>query len=229
MGTPRGTTPPQRYNRPDRPDHRPGRSERGDRGERPAAQDYQQRSSPRPYADLDELDDEGEVAPASFTPADLAEDAKVGAEVLGKLLHHMQISAAVSPRQSEISEGEAEHWILEITGQDLGLLIGRRGETLASLQYITRLITSRELGRRANIVIDVEGYKARRETMLKRLAKKMAEQAIQRGRTVALEPMPPHERRIIHMVLRENPDVTTESVGEGDHRKVTIIPRRQRP
>ena len=79
---------------------------------------------------------------------------------------------------------------------------------------------------RANIVIDVEGYKSRREVMLRRLAKRMAEQAIQRGRTVSLEPMPPHERRIIHLTLRDNPNVTTESVGEGDHRKVTIVPRR---
>jgi spoIIIJ-associated protein len=64
--------------------------------------------------------------------------------------------------------------------------------------------------------------------MLRRLAKRMAEQAIQRGRTVSLEPMPPHERRIIHLALRDNPNVTTESVGEGDHRKVTIIPRRSK-
>jgi spoIIIJ-associated protein len=73
-------------------------------------------------------------------------------------------------------------------------------------------------------VLDVEGYKSRREEMLRRLAARMADQAIQLGRTVALEPMPPYERRIVHLALRNNPDVHTESVGEGEHRKVTIIP-----
>jgi spoIIIJ-associated protein len=107
------------------------------------------------------------------------------------------------------------------------MLIGRRGETLAALQYITRLIASRELQRRANIVIDVEGYKTRREEMLRRLATRMAEQAVQLGRTVALEPMPPYERRIVHLALRDNPQVRTESTGEGEHRKVTIIPQRR--
>jgi spoIIIJ-associated protein len=219
-----------RYERSDRPDGgRGNRSGRGeDRGERFGNNDRSnapRTPTPRPYADLDEIEDDYE-APVAITPADLVEDARVGAEVLSNLLKHMQIRAAVTPKQAETTEGEDEHWTLEITGQDLGLLIGRRGETLAALQYITRLIASRQLGRRANIVIDVEGYKARRETMLKRLAKRMAEQAIQRGRTVQLEPMPPHERRIIHMTLRDYPGVTTESIGEGDHRKVTIVPRR---
>jgi spoIIIJ-associated protein len=140
----------------------------------------------------------------------------------------MEVKAEVVAKSAESQSDEPQHWMLEIQGRDLGALIGRKGETLAALQYITRLIVSRDLERRANIVIDVEGYKARRETMLRRLAKRMAEQAIQRGRTVSLEPMPPHERRIIHLTLRDNPNVTTESVGEGDHRKVTIVPRRAR-
>jgi spoIIIJ-associated protein len=89
------------------------------------------------------------------------------------------------------------------------------------------LIASRELQRRANIVIDVEGYKTRREEMLHRLAVRMADQAVQLGRTVALEPMPPYERRIVHLALRDNPQVRTESIGEGEHRKVTIIPQRR--
>jgi spoIIIJ-associated protein len=116
-----------------------------------------------------------------------------------------------------------------VRGAELSKLIGRRGETLAALQYLTRLITSRRIGRRAYLVVDVDGYKARREAMLRRLAFRMAAQAIQRGRTVSMEPMPPHERRIIHLTLKDNPDVLTESVGEGDNRKVTIVPRRQQP
>jgi spoIIIJ-associated protein len=169
-------------------------------------------------------DDGGEVA---ISPADLAQDAKVGADTLQELLRHLEIDASVVAKAAKLEDSEPQHWTLEIQGRDLGALIGRRGETLAALQYITRLIASRDLERRANIVIDVEGYKSRREMMLRRLAKRMAEQAVQRGRTVSLEPMPPHERRIIHLALRDNPNVTTESVGDGDRRKVTIVPRRQ--
>ncbi|MBX3062074.1 MAG: Jag N-terminal domain-containing protein [Anaerolineae bacterium] len=204
-------------------DQRPQR-DRGDRSDRERRPYQPQQPARRPYADLDEDFDENEIVAA--TPEEMAEDARVGLDILRTILKNMQIRASVSTRQAQTSEGEAQHWVLDISGSDLGLLIGRKGETLAALQYITRLIASRQLGRRANIVIDVEGYKARRETMLFRLAKRMADQAIQRGRTVQLEPMPPHERRIIHMALRENPDVTTESIGEGDKRKVTIVPKK---
>ncbi len=159
---------------------------------------------------------------------ELAQDATVGAETLRELLRYLEVEAKVVARPAQSESDEPQHWTLEIQGRDLGALIGRRGETLAALQYITRLIASRDLERRANIIIDVEGYKSRREMMLRRLAKRMAEQAVQRGRTVSLEPMPPHERRIIHLALRDHPNVTTESVGEGDHRKVTIIPRRSK-
>ncbi len=76
------------------------------------------------------------------------------------------------------------------------------------------------------MVIDVEGYRARREQQLRRLARRMADQAIELGRTMVLEPMPPNERRIIHIELRDHPSVATESIGEGARRKVTIIPNR---
>ncbi|MEP7285180.1 MAG: RNA-binding cell elongation regulator Jag/EloR [Chloroflexota bacterium] len=174
---------------------------------------------PRPQ----QLDDDWTAD--SFSLEDLAEDARVGAETLQELLGYLKMDAKVVAHPTDSEDDEAQHWTLEIEGRELGALIGRRGETLAALQYITRLLASRDLERRVNIVIDVEGYKARRETMLRRLAKRMAEQAIQRGRPVILEPMPPHERRIIHLTLRDNPNVTTESVGDGDRRKVTIVPR----
>jgi len=170
--------------------------------------------------------DESWAEEGSLSDEELAEDARVGAETLQEILGYLQVDAKVIPKRAGAEDGEAQHWMLEIQGRELGALIGRRGETLAALQYITRLIASRDLERRARIVIDVEGYKSRREALLRRLAKRMAEQAVQRGRTVSLEPMPPHERRIIHLALRDNPSVTTESVGEGDRRKVTIVPRR---
>ena len=154
------------------------------------------------------------------------EEAAVGQVVLNELLERMRVRASVVVRRARPTrEGEAAPYVLDVTGGDLTRLIGRRGETLASLQYITRLITSRELQRRANIIVDIDGYKARRARMLRGLAMRMADQAVERGRTVSLEPMPPHERRIIHLALRDRDDVSTRSVGEGSARKVTIVPK----
>ena len=115
--------------------------------------------------------------------------------------------------------------MLDIKGRDLGILIGRRGETLRDLQFMTRLIVNRRLGYWPNIVVDVEGYKVRREEMLTGLALRMADKAVETQRTVILEPMSPYERRIIHIALSNHPQVTTESTGEGESRKVTILPR----
>ncbi|MBN1966684.1 MAG: Jag N-terminal domain-containing protein [Anaerolineae bacterium] len=182
-----------------------------------------------PVAEVEEDDGDqayvGEAEPVS--DSDMDDDARVGLATLEELLAKMHIKAEVVVYRAKASPGEEAPWVLQMRGRDLGVLIGRRGETLAALQYITRLIASRDLQRRANIVLDVEGYKSRREQMLCRLAKRMADQAIQLGRTVALEPMSPYERRIVHLALRDHPQVTTQSIGEGDHRKVTIIPNRR--
>jgi len=164
--------------------------------------------------------------PQPVGESEMDEDARVGLETLQELLERMHIRAQVEVFRAAAAEGETAPWVLQIHGQDLGVLIGRRGETLSALQYITRLIASRELQRRANIVLDVEGYKARREKVLQRLAQRMADQAVRTGRIVSLEPMPPYERRIVHLALRDRDDVSTESVGEGSRRKVTIIPQR---
>ncbi len=169
---------------------------------------------------LPEEDDDD--MPASVTTD---EDAEVGRVVLAEILEKMEIRATVEVRRADGTE-ENVPWLLNVVGTgDLNPLIGRRGETLAALQYVTRLITSRELQRRANIVVDVDSYKARRTSKLHELAMRMADQAIEQKRTVALEPMPPYERRIIHMALRTRDDVETRSVGEGEGRKVTIVPK----
>lgn len=158
---------------------------------------------------------------------DMDEDAKVAKVVLSELLEKMSIlrTQIVVRRAISSKEGENNPWLLDITGPDLSALIGRRGETLNALQYITRLIASRELQHRANIVVDAAGYKSRRSRMLHDLALRMADQAARSQRTVALEPMPPYERRIIHMALRTRDDVQTKSIGEGNARKVTIVPK----
>lgn len=156
---------------------------------------------------------------------DFEDDSRIGRATLAELLDYMHIQATIDAYRAEpADDGEDAPWVLDVKGPDLGILIGRRGETLNALQYVTRLIVSRELQRRANIVVDVEGYKTRRESTLRKLAQRMADQARKLGRTVSLEPMPPNERRIIHITLRDDMSVTTESVGVGDRRKVTIIP-----
>lgn len=169
------------------------------------------------------LEDMQEITDESL----MDEDVRVAKVVLGELLERMQIlrPEIIVRRAINSQEGETDPWLLDITGPNLNSLIGRRGETLNALQYITRLISSRELQHRANIVVDAAGYKAKRSRMLHDLALRMADQASRTKRTVALEPMPPYERRIVHMALRTREDVQTKSVGEGNSRKVTIVPR----
>ena len=166
------------------------------------------------------------IAVAYTDDKTVEDDAIVGKEVLAELLEKMSIKAEVTIQRTEPTrEGENAPWLLDVSGSNMSALIGRRGETLGALQYITRLIASRRLQRRANVIVDVAGYKSRRSDRLRQLALRIAEQAVKQGRTVDLEPMPPHERRIIHLTLRNRPDVTTRSVGEGKARKVTIVPK----
>ena len=112
----------------------------------------------------------------------------------------------------------------EIEGQDAGLLIGRRGETLQALQFLIRMVTNRQLGRKAYVVIDIEDYRERRVQMLRRLASRTAGRVASSGRDDSLEPMSPAERRIVHMALAGHPEVRTESEGEGNQRRVVIFP-----
>lgn len=142
------------------------------------------------------------------------------------LLERMKVKAdvKVSIQSSEDNEKRKVVWI-DVTGKDLSVLIGRRAQTLQALQYITALIVGKELGQHVPLVVDVEGFRSRRQNQLKRLANSMAEQAVKTGRRQVLEPMPANERRVIHIELRSHPQVFTESTGEEPNRKVTIIPK----
>jgi len=154
------------------------------------------------------------------------ESLQITQETVSELLQRMGIEARIEARWGEAdAPGKIRPLFLDIHGDDLSILIGRRGETLTALQYITRLIVGKELKRPVAVLIDIEGYRARREQQIRRLAQQMAKQAIETSQTMSLEPMPAYERRIVHIELRENPDVDTVSVGERDQRKVTIIPR----
>ena len=143
-------------------------------------------------------------------------------EFLQGLLDHMGLNAAIAG--SVLHDGDEPTYRLNITGDDLGILIGRRAETLDSIQYLARLVVNQRTHRWHRIEVDVENYKQRREQSLQRLARNMADRAVSEGHTIVLEPMPPRERRLIHLALRNRDDVRTESIGEGDERKVTIIP-----
>lgn len=176
--------------------------------------------------DDEDFDEDEDGASENEDDAEVTEeDAQVGKQVLQELLDKMGLDGIVEITQADATRpDENTHWVLNIDGKDTNRLIGKRGETLASLQYITRLIVSRKLQRRANLIVDAGGYKAKRSDRLRGLANRMADQAVRQKRTITLEPMPPHERRIIHLTLRKRNDVTTKSVGDGDNRKVTIEP-----
>ena len=152
---------------------------------------------------------------------------EVGREVLSEVLRLMGIRAAVETQLGyELAdEGEEPPVVLNITGEDLGILIGRRGETLRALQYLVRLMVSHRLKHWTNLVVDVENYLVRRRRSLESLANRVADQAVRTGRIQALEPMPAYERRLVHIALRKNPKVTTQSIGEGERRKVTVVPK----
>lgn len=163
-------------------------------------------------------------------PADEAEQLEqeqaTAMEIINALIEQMSVDATISASLTEPDDLTGRRMnVIEIQGDDLGVLIGPRGETLSSLQYIARLMVGHRLRQRANFVIDVEGYRKRREKALQRLAERMAQKALKRGRPIGLEPMPPHERRVIHMTLREHENVYTQSVGEGSRRKVRIVPK----
>ena len=156
-----------------------------------------------------------------------AQAAEMARDLLQGIIDHMDIKGEVVLRSgAELAdEGETPPFVLDVTGKDLGVLIGRQGETLQALQYLTRLMLSRRLERWEPVVVDVESYRERRRRSLHRLALRMAERVASSGRRVVLEAMPAYERRIVHLALRDHPEVMTKSVGDGDSRKVTIVPR----
>lgn len=169
---------------------------------------------------------EADKSEKSIAAAPTAEETEVAIEYVSKLLELMHVDASVSSRLSEPDDLTGRRLaILDVEGDDLGMLIGPRGETLDALQYVSRLMVGHRLQQRGHFVIDIDGYREQRQQALSRLAERMAGKAVKRGSPVTLEAMPAHERRIIHMALRESPDVRTESTGEGKRRRVRIYPQ----
>jgi spoIIIJ-associated protein len=153
----------------------------------------------------------------------------VAKEIVKDLLDRMGVTADVvavdNPSTVPLDGEEPPTMFIDIVGRDLGNLIGRRGDHLSHIQYLVNMLVNRRLGEYTRVILDVEGYRSRREESLVVLAERVARQVARSKRPIVLEPMPPNERRIVHLSLRDNPDVTTESNGEGNLRRVTVQPR----
>ncbi|NLG97482.1 MAG: KH domain-containing protein [Chloroflexi bacterium] len=145
---------------------------------------------------------------------------EVVSTLLEKMMVHAKVTATMRPPEDEADEPVV---LINVEGKDLSILIGRRSETLNALQYISSLIICKKLNHWVPLMIDVQGYRERRERQLRQLARRMAEQAIHTKRRQVLEPMPANERRLIHLELRDHELVATESTGEEPNRKVTIF------
>jgi spoIIIJ-associated protein len=154
---------------------------------------------------------------------------QVAKEVVRELLAHMQVQADVlavdNPSVMPLTADDPLTVFVDINGRDLGMLIGRRGENLTQLQYMVNLLVNKRSEDWVRVIVDVEGYRSHREESLIGLAERVARQVARNRRPISLEPMPPNERRIVHMTLKDLPDVRTESSGEGEMRRVTIYPQ----
>jgi spoIIIJ-associated protein len=164
-------------------------------------------------------------APAAASVAGGDATLDLARQTVVDLLDKMKVNATVEVKYGPADEEGQLPVQVDIHGNDLGVLIGRRAEILNALQYIVNLIISKQVEHWVQVVVDVEGYRARRERQLRQMAHRMADQALKTGRRQVLEPMSPSERRIIHMELREVTGVTTQSIGEEPARKVTIVPK----
>lgn len=169
----------------------------------------------------------GPAAPSSVANLPADEETETASAVATELLTAMGFQVRVVPQPVIDDDGDGPPTIgLNVLGDDLGMLIGRRGEHLAQLQYLINLLVNRRIGHWTRVAVDIEGYKRRREESLIGLAERVARQVARSGRPIQLEPMPANERRIIHIALRNDPEVMTESSGEGDLRRVAVQPRK---
>jgi spoIIIJ-associated protein len=205
-----------------RPDIPQGRVERSAEAEAEVSRPEAERLETKPA-----------TAPATPSPAKQESEAQPEHDalldrtesVISKMLHLLNLQAQVSANYGPTERDGRRNIHVDIRGNDLSVLIGRRSETLAAFQYIASLIVGKEEQQFVQLTVDVEGYRDRREKQLIQMAKRMADQVAKSGRRQTLEPMPSGERRIIHIALRDHPAVKTESTGEEPYRKVMIIPK----
>ncbi len=214
-----------------RDDRRPRRDER-DRGPRRMEGDRRPDDARRGSTGLTERE-EAEVAAARGSVA--AERAELeaaeaspealaaGKVILDHLLAHIGFEARV-----EVETGETSR--LNVLGEgrereELGALIGRKGERLSALQHLVNLMLSRQMGAWTRVLVDVEDYRGRRERQLREIADRAARRVVETGKMLQLEPMPALERRWVHLALKSHPDVATQSIGEEPNRRIVVLPR----
>ena len=149
--------------------------------------------------------------------------AGVATAAVGRILEAAGVNVTRTLRAANAPESGGP--IIDLAGEDSGLLIGRRGQTLQALQFLVNLIVRKQF-EGVRVVLDVENYRQRRELQLREMATTIAKRVAETNRSITLEPMPPADRRIIHTSLTDHPGVSTESTGEGEGRKVTIMPKR---
>jgi predicted RNA-binding protein Jag len=218
--------PRARVERPRRDDRSPDRGDRGGRG-------YDRDRAPRRGSSDLTAGEEAEVAAARGSVA--AERAELeaaeaspealaaGKVILEQLLAHIGYAAKV-----EVETGETSR--LNVLGEgrereELGALIGRKGERLSALQHLVNLMLSRQMGAWTRVLVDVEDYRGRRERQLREIADRAAQRVVETGKMLQLEPMPALERRWVHLALKSNPEVSTQSIGEEPNRRIVVLPR----
>lgn len=177
------------------------------------------------YAGEDRLANELTTAALADVMPEDATTEEVAIEALRMILGHMGVQAEVEVRPATEDDPLTLN-VQPLGPQPLSVLIGRRGETLAALQFVVNMIVSKQAGRRERVIVDAQNYRERRESNLRQMAQRVANQVRQSGAPVMLEAMPPNERRIIHMALAENDDIATESTGEGEQRRVVVSLRK---
>lgn len=166
------------------------------------------------------LEEETTASEPDISEEELDSIADKSITIIQDILKHFNVGEVVIDEY----EGDEGELILDITGGDLAVMIGRHGNTLDALQTIFNSIIIRELGFRYPVVIDVEGYKSRQRQKLESIARSSANKAASQCRNINLHPMTPYERRIIHITLKDDDRVDTLSEGEGNARHVVIIP-----
>ena len=172
-----------------------------------------------PEDEFDEFDDLDDLP-----DPELMDELDMATEIVQTFVEGLDLDITIESQFSEEDDLGKQVIELNLVGDDASRMIGPRGETMASLQYIVRLMISQQVHRRSNVTIDVDGYRSSKRDGLTRLAERMAKKVVDRQRAVTLEPMNPYERRLVHIALRENETVTTQSVGEGLQRRVRIHP-----
>jgi spoIIIJ-associated protein len=162
---------------------------------------------------------------SSAGPAPDGTAAALAIDAVNRVLSLARVNVVSTLRSA--NDPEVGGPIIDLTGEDSGLLIGRRGQTLQALQFVVNMIARKELGQSVRVVLDVEHYRQRREESLRDMASKVASRVAQTGRSITLEPMSAADRRMVHVALADYQGVRTESMGLGDERKVTIFPTNQ--